>query len=89
MKNSRCCEHTEEKAGPCHKCRFPMQPRPVKFVGGTREWVLLYKQRILQRCRSLLDMVEITKGIADNHEHNFMIMCPNGLKISVELVRSL
>ncbi len=89
MTNGHICEHTEEYAGACHRCRFPMKPRAVKFIGSMREWMLLYRQQILQRRRSLLDIVEITKSIADNEERNFMIMCPNGLKISVELSRSI
>lgn len=89
MKNPRCCEHTEENAGPCLRCRQPMMPRSVKFVGSKREWLLLYRGQLLQRVISLISMVDIMKHISDEDERHFMIMCPNGVKISVDLARML
>ena len=90
MNHAHCCEHTEEDSGACEKCRHPMLPRPVKFVGSKREWILLYGHQILKRCKSLSDILDITKNIGDdNYGFEFMIMCPNAAKLSIEVVREL
>lgn len=89
MKNPRCCEHTEENAGPCLRCRQPMQPRPVKFVGSKQEWKLMWQGKILRGARSLSDMLEIMVHVGEEQERYFMMMCPNGVKLSVEVARKL
>ena len=91
MKNPRCCEHTEENNGPCLRCRNPMLPRPVKFVGSRKEWGLTWMGRFLHRQRGtiLADILDVMKHVAEKEERHFMVMCPNGVKLSIEVAREL
>lgn len=90
MKNPRCCEHTEENTGPCLRCRQPMTPRPVKFI-GKKEWGLMWMGRFLHRQRgtTLSDILDVMKHVEEREERRFMIMCPNGVKLSIGVARVL
>jgi hypothetical protein len=66
-----------------------MEPRGVKFVGSKREWLLLYSGRILQRAKTLSDILEVMKHVEEKEERSFRIGCPNGIRLSIEMARTV
>lgn len=77
------CEHLA--SGACTHCRFPMEPRSVKFIGGKKDWLLLFRGRVLKGCETLHDALKQVMKISDKRE--FQIMSPNGVKMSLEVAR--
>lgn len=88
MKKGHNCEHMKE-LGACSKCSYPLAPRPAKFVAGKKDWLLLYKDNILQQGRTLSDLLIMVKGVVGRTEKNFMINCPNGVGLSLGVAREL
>ncbi len=90
MLHGHQCEHTPKGNGACDRCRYAMKPRAVGFVGSKRDWLLQYKGRMLQRGKTLGDLLKMMVGVGNNLEdRNFMITCPNGVRLSIEVARGL
>lgn len=85
------CEHVEE--GACEKCRRPKAVRAAKFV-GEKVWRLLFtrsggRPAVLQVERTLEKLLLISAMVMVEDEHEFQVMAPGGVRLSLEVARAL
>lgn len=81
------CEHMDDKErGACRSCLEPMLPKPARFVGSKRPWSIEFGGYHLK------DYVSLNKVLVDTAEigwEGYMLVTPNGMKLSIEVGRMI
>ena len=81
------CEHMDaDTMGACRNCLEPMRPKPSRFVGTKLPWGLEFKGHHLK------DYATLNKALVETAQENwedYMLISPNGLRLSIEVGRMI
>ena len=78
------CAHM--KRGACYSCLDPTRPKYAKYLGDKRSWGLLFRTLMLKSYPTLHKLLAET---AKENWDEFLIVAPNGVKLSIEVGRMI
>ena len=82
------CEHRGEKDGfgACRSCLEPMRPRPSRFMGSQKPWGIEFRGHLI---KSYVSLNKVLVETAEMLWEDYMLIAPNGMRLSIEAGRMI